>query len=535
MKLRNPILRGFNPDPSFCRVGDDYYIATSTFEWYPGVQIHHSKDLANWDLVTRPLNREIQLDMRGNPDSGGIWAPALSYSDGLFWLIYTDVKRLSGSYKDAHNYVVTAPDITGPWSDPIYMNSSGFDPSIFHDDDGRIWMLNVVWDHRGFMDHRNAPHDLFGGILLQEFDPKARKLVGPIKRVFHRSPHGMTEAPHLMKRNGWYYLITAEGGTSYEHAITYARSRTIDGPYEIHPDTHILTAKDHPESPIQKVGHGQPVEGPNGEMLHTFLCGRPLADKSCPCGRETGLTVLQWGDDDWPYHAGGPVPELEFDCPLPDSVMKPHKSEIRYDFSAPELHIDFQWLRTPFPERLFELTPKGIELIGRESIGSHYEQSLIARRQTEHRCSVETTVEFSPTGYQQMAGLAAYYNSTKFHYLCVTARSNGQRVLTIQSCPGDWPEGQLQFPINEGIEIPAGPIQLGVDITLDALQFRFNTGDGWENVGPVLDAAVLSDEGGVGAHSSFTGNFIGIAAQDLTGQKTRALFSEFVYRETRDE
>ena len=156
--IRNPILPGFNPDPSICRVGDDYYIATSTFEWYPGVQIHHSRDLVNWRLVTRPLDRAAQLDMRGNPDSGGVWAPCLSHADGRFWLVYTDVKRLDGNFKDAHNYIVTAPAIEGPWSDPTYVNSSGFDPSLFHDDDGRKWFVNMVWDHRmdGAARHREA-------------------------------------------------------------------------------------------------------------------------------------------------------------------------------------------------------------------------------------------------------------------------------------------------------------------------------------------------------------------------------------------
>jgi xylan 1,4-beta-xylosidase len=135
--IRNPILPGFNPDPSICRVREDYYIATSTFEWYPGVQIHHSRDLVNWTLVKRPLERKSQLDMRGNPDSCGVWAPCLSYADGLFWLVYTDVKRFDGNFKDAHNYIVTAPSVEGEWSDPVYVNSSGFDPSLFHDADGR--------------------------------------------------------------------------------------------------------------------------------------------------------------------------------------------------------------------------------------------------------------------------------------------------------------------------------------------------------------------------------------------------------------
>jgi xylan 1,4-beta-xylosidase len=144
MTIHNPILRGFNPDPSILRVGDDYYIATSTFEWFPGVQIHHSRDLVNWRLLTRPLDRLSQLDMLGNPDSGGIWAPCLSFADGLFYLIFTDVKAWKGNaYKISHNYLITAPAITGPWSEPIYLNSSGFDPSLFHDDNGRKWLLNI--------------------------------------------------------------------------------------------------------------------------------------------------------------------------------------------------------------------------------------------------------------------------------------------------------------------------------------------------------------------------------------------------------
>ncbi len=146
--LENPVIRGFNADPSFCRVDEDYYIATSTFEWYPGVQIHHSRDLVNWRLVARPLRRARQLDMRGNPDSCGIWAPCLSHADGRFWLVYTDVKRLDGAFKDAHNYIVTCPTVDGEWSDPKYVTSSGFDPSLFHDRDGRKYFVNMRWNHR---------------------------------------------------------------------------------------------------------------------------------------------------------------------------------------------------------------------------------------------------------------------------------------------------------------------------------------------------------------------------------------------------
>src|SRR6516164_8767195 len=225
--IRNPILPGFNPDPSICRVGDDYYIATSTFEWFPGVQIHHSRDLVNWRLVRRPLERASQLDLRGEPDSCGVWAPCLSYADGKFWLVYTDVKRFDGDFKDTHNYIVTAPAIEAPWSDPIYVNSSGFDPSLFHDDDGRKWFVNMVWNHR-------PGNNRFAGIVAQEYSPGEKKLVGDRGNIFKGTPLGLTEAPHLYHRAGYYYLLTAEGGTAWNHAVTMARSRNLLGPYELH-------------------------------------------------------------------------------------------------------------------------------------------------------------------------------------------------------------------------------------------------------------------------------------------------------------
>ena len=204
--IQNPILTGFHPDPSICRNGEDYYIAVSTFEWFPGVGIYHSKDLKNWRLVSRPLNRISQLNMMGNPDSGGIWAPALSYSDGKFWLIYTDVKVTDGQWKDCHNYLVTCDTIDGEWSEPIHMNSSGFDPSLFHDGDGRKYFVNMMWDHR------TNSHPFYG-IVLQEYNPKEEKLTGKKEVIFKGTDVRLTEAPHLYKINGYYYLLTAEGGT----------------------------------------------------------------------------------------------------------------------------------------------------------------------------------------------------------------------------------------------------------------------------------------------------------------------------------
>lgn len=233
----NPILPGFNPDPSICRVGDDYFIATSTFEWYPGVQIHHSRDLANWTLAKRPLERKSQLDMRGNPDSCGVWAPCLSHADGMFWLVYTDVKRFDGSFKDAHNYIVTAPSIEGPWSDPVYVNSSGFDPSLFHDEDGRKWFMQMQWNHRREAFNTPGRHPAFDGILCQEWDPGTRKLVGPIHNIFGGTELGLVEGAHIFKKDGWYYITAAEGGTGMTMQSRWAGRRPFSDPTRSIPTT----------------------------------------------------------------------------------------------------------------------------------------------------------------------------------------------------------------------------------------------------------------------------------------------------------
>lgn len=535
--IRNPILPGFNPDPSICRVGADYYIATSTFEWYPGVQIHHSTDLANWRLVKRPLDRASQLDMRGDPDSGGVWAPCLSYADGLFWLVYTDVKRIDGAFKDAHNYIVTAPAIEGPWSDPVYVNSSGFDPSLFHDDDGRKWFLNMLWSHVSSGVGGQPKHPSFAGILLQEYDAAAGKLVGPVKNIFRGSAHGLVEAPHLYKRSGWYYLTTAEGGTGYDHAVTMARSRRIGGPYEMHPNVHPITSKDAPEAPLQRAGHGQIVETPDGQVYHTHLCSRPLPGmRRSPLGRETAIQKCVWGDDGWLRLAhGGPVPAVEVPAPSGAAAQQPDAVS-RYSFEEPTLPLDFQWLRTPKPERLFSLSarPGCLRLYGRESIGSWFEQSLVARRQEHLAFRAETLVEFEPGTLQQAAGISLYYNRHKFYFAAITHDAIRGRVLTILSCPGLWPDGGLKFPLGEPLPLPqGGPVGLAAEVDGAELQFWFQADGGWQPLGPKLDASVISDEGGRGEHGSFTGAFVGMMAFDVSGAARHADFHHFSY-ESRD-
>lgn len=523
--IENPILRGFNADPSICRVGGDYYIATSTFEWYPGVRIHHSTDLVNWRLVARPLNRASQLDMRGNPDSCGVWAPCLSHADGKFWLVYTDVKRFDGAFKDAHNYIVTCETVDGEWSDPTYVTSSGFDPSLFHDDDGRKWFLNMRWNHRGPGTGLNPANDLFDGIELQEWHPQSG-LIGEAATMYLGTDLGLTEAPHLFKRGGWYYLTTAEGGTGYDHAVTMARSRSIAGPYETHPQKHLLTARFAPDSPLQRTGHGQHVETPEGDAYHTFLCGRPLQGPRgtfCALGRETGLAACEWRDDGWLYlKSGGLVPPLTVPAlatRLPDQPI-----DRRFTSTLPP---EFQWLRSPHPARLFTLTGQSLRLTGRESLGSWFEQALVARRQENHSYSAATVVEAEPPNWQRAAGLTTYYSRHKFHAALVT-REGGIRVLQLVSCLGDWPGERLTC--HGSHPLPEGPVHIEVRVTAATQQFFVGLPNRPpQPFGPALDASLISDEGGRGEHASFTGAFVGMVAYDLTGQGWTADFTQFSY------
>ncbi|KAM0525348.1 hypothetical protein ACHAPE_000048 [Trichoderma viride] len=536
--VRNPILPGFNADPSILRVGSDYYIATSTFEWYPGVQIHHSKDLANWELVVRPLTRRSQIDLRGEPDSCGVWAPCLTHDGDKFWLVYTDVKRKDGSFKDTHNYIVTAPKIEGPWSDPIYANSSGFDPSLFHDEDGRKWFVNMTWDHR-------ARPSAFSGIALQEFDPIKRRLVGPRKIIFHGTDLGLVEGPHLYKRSGWYYLLTAEGGTGYDHAATLARSKSLWGPYELHPQKHILSSKDTPFAALQRAGHADIVETPEGKTYLVHLAGRPIGQsRRCVLGRETAIQEAYWGDDDWLYVKNGPVPSLEVDVPGTRNEDT-YWDEKRYAFKD-GLDKDFQWLRTPELERIFGIEHGKLVLTGRESIGSWFEQSLVARRQTHFSFDAETVVDFSPEDERQFAGLTLYYCRYNFFYLVVTSHSDGQRELQIMRSEASWPEGKLTDRGSSAhvVSLPAeGKVKLAATIRGSQLQFSYAVlADKGEQegelkiFGPVLDASIVSDEcGGHQAHGSFTGSFVGMACSDLNGTEKKATFDYFLYRPAHDE
>ena len=532
--IRNPILRGFNPDPSIVRVGDDYYVATSTFEWFPGVQIHHSRDLVHWRLLTRPLTRASQLDMRGDPDSCGVWAPCLTHADGLFHLVYTDVKRYGrttvggasgASLRDFHNFLVTSPRVDGEWSDPVFLNSSGFDPSLFHDDDGRKYLVNQLWDHR-------PGRNRFAGIVLQEYAPAERRLVGPRRVIFEGTPLGLTEAPHLYERGGYYYLLTAEGGTGWGHAVTMARARALTGPYELHPDVHVLSARHRPDAVLQRAGHADLVETPAGETYMVYLCGRPLRNRGrCTLGRETAIARMEWGEDGWLRTAGGAgLPQIE--VPGPDVPAQAFPAPTaRSDFDGGTLPIEFQWLRSPRPEELFSLSarPGHLRLYGRETIGSLFRQALVARRQQAHCFRATTLVDFEPEHFQQMAGLVCYYGGAKFHYLHVSHDETVGKYLAVMSALPDSPQADA---FTAKVAIPTGPVELRVEVDEERMYFGYRLGGGvWQWLLQPFDASILSDEASAPGLPNFTGAFVGMACQDMAGTAKAADFDWFEYRE----
>jgi xylan 1,4-beta-xylosidase len=521
-QIQNPVLPGFHPDPSICRVGDDYYIANSSFEWFPGVPVHHSKDLMNWRLIGHALTRRSQLNLRGVPDSAGVWAPSLSYADGQFWLIYTNLRNTGTGrpFKDLEIFLTTAPDIRGPWSEPIELNSVGFDPSLFHDDDGRKWLVNMIWDFR-------KGRSRFAGIVIQEYDHKQRKLVGPMTNILAKPV--LTEGPNLYKRNGYYYLMLAEGGTGWNHGISMARSKSILGPYELDPQPSVITSRDDYVLPLQKAGHGELVETPAGETYLVHLASRPITpERRCMLGRETCLQKVEWSADGWLRLANG-THHAQMTWPAPKG-FSPHPWPAmpeRDHFDSHRFGAEWSSLRNPADESWLNLVerPGWLRLRGRDSQHSLFDQSLVARRVRHFQFAAETCLEFSPTHFMQSAGLICYYDTRTHFYLRVTHDEARGRILGIAlTDDGNYDElAAGEILINDWQQV-----HLRAEVDFQRLQFSTSPdGNNWRNVGPVLDASKLSDDYGAGLH--FTGAMVGVCVQDVSGERTVADFDYFDY------
>ncbi len=516
--IKNPVLRGFHADPSLLYVNGTFYIACSTFEYYPGVRIMASKDLANWETVCHPLNEPRLLSMEGNPKSAGIWAPCLSFCDGIFYLVYTDVKYRHSPYKDTPNYITTAADIRGPWSAPVFVNCSGFDPSLFHEEDGRKYFVNMEWDYRGAASGDKSSQ--FSGILVTELDSVTLKAVSEPKKIFRGSERGKTEAPHIYKKDGWYYLFTAEGGTGYSHAETVARSKDIYGEYELHPNTHLVCAEKAPDSVLKKTGHGAITMDINGRWWFSFLCARPLTGtKRCPLGRETGVNELVWKEG-WPYLKNGvTVPDEYFEG---YGEQEPYRA-VKYVFSDEKFLQDFQGLRA-MPK--YSLEEAGVlRLWGGNSPCCNFNQSALLRRQTDFSFEAVTAFKLHAQGFQQMAGLVYRYDEDT-HYFLRAAYDSETKKSTVALLAMDLG----RFATSHEIEIPDAFAMLYFKLKVRGAAGAFSyslDGKVFTELPFEVDASKLSDE--YAQPPGFTGAFVGMQCVDMRDKTAFADFYSFEY------
>ena len=476
--------------------------------------------------------------MRGNSASGGIWAPDLSYADGKFWLIYTDVKVVNGAFKDCTNYLATTEDIHGPWSGPIRVNGVGFDASLFHDDDGRKYLVQQTWDHR---EYKHAFH----GITLTEFDTATMRLKPETARtIWMGDDVKLVEGPHLYKINGWYYLFAAEGGTVWTHQEVVARSRTLDElSFEASPTNPFITNFDTPRSYLQKQGHGALVDTPSGEWYYASLCGRPWHHETesftdprgwCTLGRETAIQKVEWDEDGWPYIVGGHGGERYVEAPK-DAIetVAPETRDQHDEFESDTLDPRWNTLRVPFDEKMGSVGGGSLRLIGQGSLCNLFDLSLVARRWQAFDFDAETCVEFDPKTYQAMAGLTNYYNDQHWSWAFVTYDED-RKCRVIEVAQNDR-NNYTSFLRENAVVVPEGVerVWLRAKVRTQWYTYEYSfDGQTWTELPVKLDAKILSDDYVNQTYGGFfTGAFVGLAAVDYSGYGEVATFDHFDYKE----
>ena len=367
MKYMNPILSGMNPDPSVCRVGKDFYLVTSSFEYFPGIPVYHSTDLIHWEQIGHVLTRESQLKLPlGAPNCIGIYAPTIRYHEGKFYCVVTNVGGKPGD-----NFFVTTENIYGEWSEPVWLDFEGIDPSLFFDDDGKCYYTGTDT-----------------GVYICEIDPVTGKRLGEKQYPWNGTGGNNPEGPHLYKKNGWYYLMIAEGGTELCHMVTVARSRQVNGPYEECPWNPILTNR-CTGLPIKAIGHADLVEDISGGWWAVCLGNRPIAYPFRHImGRETMLVPVVWKED-WPVPGvDGHVPE-EITVErfageaTPDSGRYMPGSNMTDDFNGQKMHPSWNYIYNPV-EQLVHLDREGLCLHGSAATISCDEYKSILVRRQEH-------------------------------------------------------------------------------------------------------------------------------------------------------
>ena len=434
----NPILAGFYPDPSICKAGDDYYLVTSTFTYYPGLPVFHSKDLVNWKLISHVLNKPELFPVEGSGVSRGLFAPSIRYNNGLFYVTCTLVDK-------GGNFISIANNPAGPWSDPVWIPEvNGIDPSPFFDDNGRAYII-----------YNSIPPDdkpLYSGhrtIRMYELDVKTLKVIGSEMLLVNggtdlsKNPVWI-EAPHIFKKDGFYYLICAEGGTGYQHSEVVFRSKSVAGPYEPFNKNPILTQRHldpNRQNPITTTGHADFVEGKAGEWWAVFLGCRPYADKDYyNIGRETFLAPVKWIDG-WPViNPDFEQVQYEYQQPLPISknggLKQSGNFAIRDDFDLDKLPIEWMFLRAP-KEDWYSLKQKTGALslkVRPETCSEKVNPSFIARRQQHIASTATVSIQFQARYEKEKAGLVIFQSENNFYFLCQSV-STGKKMVELFQAP----------------------------------------------------------------------------------------------------
>ncbi len=504
----NPIIRGFHPDPSLCRVGDDYYLVTSTFEYFPGVPVFHSRDLVNWRIIGHCLTRDSQLPLEKAGSSKGIFAPTIRCHKGLFYMVTTNVTG-------GGHFLVTAIDPAGDWSEPVWIKGvPGIDPSLFFDADDKVYFTCTAGNPKEGQ-----------GIAMCELDPVTGRVLTQPRMIWNGTGGGWPEAPHLYRINGRYYLLIAEGGTGLGHMITIARSDTPWGPFESCPRNPILTHR-HRNGlhPIQATGHGDLVQAQDGSWWLVFLGIRPKGGFPAyhNLGRETFLAPVQWTEDGWPVVGRNGMADLEMRAPdLPPCPVAQEPE--RDDFDAPELQFLWNHRRNPHCEN-YSLTERrgSLRLRGSAVTLSDVDApTFVGRRQQHWKFHARTMVEFTPGGANEEAGLTALMNE-RHHYDLAIGWRDGRRCVFLRRRIGS-------LQATEGCrELPAtGPVILGVRGDEERYTFYHATVDGAEEIVIGLgEARYLSTETAGG----FTGVYLGLyATGNGTDCRAPAFFDWFEY------
>lgn len=495
-QFRNPILGGFYPDPGNVRVGEDYYLVTSTFGWFPGIPVFHSRDLVNWTQIGNAIDRPDQLDFKALELSRGVFAPTITHHDGLFYILNTCVDC-------GGNFLVTATDPAGPWSDPVWLPdlADAIDPSLFFDAEDQGWIVN------------NGPpqgqpeYDGHRAIWIQRFDATTKTTFGPRKVLVNggvdfASRPIWIEGPNLILHNGWYYLVCAEGGTAEGHSQVVLRSRSPDGPYEANPDNPILTQRGLPADrpwPITSAGHADLVQTQNGDWWATFLAVRPYGDDRYNTGRETYLMPVDWSGD-WPRitSQGQQVPYVADRPALPDQGAPPVPTSGAFRvvdaFDGPALPPYWMMLRNP-RETWFDLTshPGSLSLTPRPvGLGDNANPSFLARRQQHMYASAETTLRWTPSQDGDQAGIVALQSDAYWYALTIT-REAGQRIIQLRRRSGPDQPTEGERIASAPLPDTDAPTRLRIVARADKYDFLYSqAAQDWSTLASDVDGTILS-------------------------------------------